>query len=305
MSEIQIFHATLDGARELEATPFRNEKELQGLVERHLPDLTGIDFVATEHRTGSRHKRRADTLGLDSQQRPVVIEYKLGHGGPAISQGLDYLYWLEDHKGDFRELVRGSLGADRARNIDFKNTRLLCVAGEFRREDIINADTNTRSIELLCVRRHGASTILMEWVLRDEKPPKPKAITPTPGDEPDYSKFQNWEAVVANALVHGLFNSLCDYVCSLSETVKVNPTKYYFSFMKGRTFSYVFPQPHSNRLKVYVNAEPGHPHFLQKRLSKLPEGHAYPPCNAQLFVDNQDELEEAKQHLSRSYEEAG
>ena len=101
MGGIQLFHATLDGARELEETPFRNEKELQSLVERHLCDLTGIDFLDSEHSTGSRHKRRADTLGLDGQQRPVVIEYKLGQGGAAISQGLDYLYWLGGSQGGF------------------------------------------------------------------------------------------------------------------------------------------------------------------------------------------------------------
>lgn len=328
MSEVQIFHATLDGARELNETPFQNEKELQRLFESHLRSLTGIDFVATEHRTGSRHKRRADTLGLDSQQRPVVIEYKLGHGGAAISQGLDYLYWLGDHRGDFRELVRGSLGADRSRNIDFKNARLLCVAGEFRREDIINADTNTRSIELLCVRRLGESTILLEWVHggraaskgeREEEARKERQraagrkaaetrrrnLEGQKDGQPDFSKFQNWEAVVKNELVYGLFNSLCDYVCSLGETVKVNPTRHYISFKKGRTFSYVFPQPYSNRLKVYVNAEPEHTDFLQKHLSKLPEGHAFPPCNAQLYIDNHDKLEDAKQHLLRSYDEAG
>jgi len=125
------------------------------------------------------------------------------------------------------------------------------------------------------------------------------------GDQPDFSKFQNWEAVVKNELVYGLFNSLCDYVCSLGETVRVNPTKHYISFRKGRTFSYVFPQPNSNRLKVYVNAEPEHTDFLQKHLSKLPEGHAYPPCNAQLFIDNHSMLEDAKQHLLHSYDEVG
>jgi len=328
MSEVQIFRATLNGARELEATPFRSEKELQDLFERHLRDLTGIDFVATEHRTGSRHKRRADTLGLDSKQRPVVIEYKLGHGGAAISQGLDYLYWLGDHRGDFRELVRGSLDADRSRNIDFKNARLLCVAGEFRREDIINADTNTRSIELLCVRRHGESTILMEWVLGGDTAPKVESEGAASNEKRseaarkswktrrlnqekqqgkplDFSKFQDWNKVVANEIVRGLFDALCEYVCSLGDDVQVNPTKFYISFKTSRTFSYVFPQPSSNRLKVYVNAEPEHPDFLQNHLSKLSEGHAYPPCNAQLYIDNHDKLEDAKQHLSHSYDEAG
>lgn len=85
MGRLQLFHATLDGARELEETPFRDEKELQNLFERHLRDLTGIDFLNSEHFTGRRHNRITDTLGLDDQQCPVVIEYKHGKGGAAIS----------------------------------------------------------------------------------------------------------------------------------------------------------------------------------------------------------------------------
>ena len=316
MNRIQLFHATLDGARELEETPFRDEKELQKLVERHLRDLTGIDFVKSEHRTGSRHKRRADTLGIDGQQRPVVVEYKLGQGGGAISQGLDYLYWLEDHKGDFRELVRDNLGSDRSRNIDFKGARLLCIAGEFKREDVINADTNTRQIELLCVRRLGESTILLEWVLgRDtalkvkseeetRKEPRRNLAEQQSSKEPDYSIFENWEKLKANPDLFRLFENLREYICSLGSEVLVNPTKYYISFKTSRhTIAYVFPQ--TNRLKVFVNADLEHTVLRENFIRKLPEDNAYPPCNAQIFVYNQNNLEEAQRHLLRSYDESG
>ena len=312
MGKIQLFHATLDGARELKETPFRNEKELQSLVERHLRDLTGIDFLDSEHSTGSRHKRRADTLGLDGQQRPVVIEYKLGQGGGAISQGLDYLYWLEDHKGDFRELVRENLGTERSRNIDFKDTRLLCIAGEFKREDVINAETNTRQIELLCVRRLGETTILLDWVLGGEDVPKSVPSTkPTSkpklfSEEPDYSKYLNWEQLKANPEKHSLFVTLREYALSLGADVLVNPTTQYISFKTSHNVVYVFYQRRLNRLKVFVYAD------LERVVSsreefirKLPADNAFPPCNAQLFIYNQSDLEEAKLHLLHSYNESG
>ena len=307
MSNVQIFHATLDGARELEETPFRDEKELQNLVERHLHDLTGIDFVKSEHRTGSRHKRRADTLGLDSKQRPVVIEYKLGQGGAAISQGLDYLYWLEDHKGDFRELVRDSLGSERSRNIDFKDTRLLCIAGEFKREDVINADTNTRQIELLCVRRLGESTILLEWVLGGEDVPKSVPSTNQPNkpkqfsEGPDYRKYQYWEQLKANAELYRLFETLREHVCSLGSEVRVNPTKYYLSFRSKRTVAYVKAQTGNKRLLVYVYADL-ESFVPRKGFTRLkPEGIRYPPCNVEIEIGNKDSLEEAKDLLEFSY----
>ena len=129
MGKLQLFHATLDGARELKATPFRDEDELRILFDRYLSDLTGIDFLDSEHFTGRRHRRFTDTLGLDSKQRPVVIEYKHGQGGAAITQGLDYLDWLSDHKGDFRELVRKIWTVIALRNIDFKNAWLPPLRG--------------------------------------------------------------------------------------------------------------------------------------------------------------------------------
>ena len=312
MSDIQIFHATLDGARELAETPFRDEKELQNLVERHLRDLTGIDLVATEHRTGSRHKRRADTLGLDGNQRPVVIEYKLGHGGGAISQGLDYLFWLEDHKGDFRELVRDSLGIDRSRNIDFRNARLLCVAGEFRREDIINARTNTRSIDLLCVRRHGASTILMEWAHREEIVPDKRAETrprnqeeqQSSTDEPDYSKYQYWEQLTADDELYNLFERLCEYGCSLGDDVLVNPTKYYISLWGQRTVAYIRARTGLRRLIVYVYADIKQIQLIEGFTRLLPESSHNPPCNVEITISSHDDLERAKPLIKRSYDEA-
>ncbi|MCE2488497.1 MAG: hypothetical protein J4G17_00785 [Anaerolineae bacterium] len=308
MSEVQIFHATLDGARELEATPFGSEKELQGLFERHLRDLTGIDFVKSEHRTGSRHKRRADTLGLDSQQRPVVIEYKLGHGGAAISQGLDYLFWLQDHKGDFRELVRDRLGTDRSRKIDFKHARLLCVAGEFRREDIINAETNTRRIELLCVRRHGESTTLLKWVVAGEEARKPDPVPSDPNGKLGFEKFEKykyWKQLKANPELYRLFEALCEHANSLGDDVLVNLTKHYISIRRQRTAAYIKAQAGNNRLIVYVYADLKSTSLHEGFTRVLPESFRNPPCNLEISIRNHEDLERAKPLIKRSYEEAG
>ena len=311
MSEIQIFHATLDGARELEETPFQNEKELQSLVERHLRDLTGIDFVATEHRTGSRHKRRADTLGLDSKQRPVVIEYKLGHGGAAISQGLDYLFWLEDHKGDFRELVRGSLGTGRSRNIDFRNAWLLCVAGQFWREDIINAETNTRRIDLLCVRRHGASNILLEWVLGGTEVPKPiPDPIPTPvAPVPNYATFVGWDQVVSNEPLLSLFLELCDFVKTLSEEIWIKPSKTGFSvkLKQGGHFNllYIWPKHKETLLLLQLKLDLTSVTLEEGFTQDISQVKRHRPYTLHVYIRNSADLERAKPLIKRSYDEAG
>lgn len=309
MSEVQIFHATLDGARELEATPFHRERDLQRFIEFHLEDLFGIEFLDTEHSTGPHDKQRIDTLGIDKRGRPVVIEYKLRGDRNIINQGLGYLDWLGKNPDSIELLAMKKLDAAKAQRLDLRNPRLLCVAGAFTRNDIVTAENSKATVELVRYCRYGNSALLLEWVHGGRVASKSKkeeaASKKKQREQPDFSKFDNWEAVVANELVYGLFKSICDYAYSLGEIVKVNPTKFYISFTKGRTFFYVFPQPKSNRLKIFVNADLENTSMCGESIRKLPENHAYPPCNAQIFIYNQMDLDEAKQHLKYSYEEAG
>jgi hypothetical protein len=64
------------------------EKGLQAFVESNLEALFGVRFVASEFSTGGRHHGRIDTLGLDEDGAPVVIEYKHVENETVITQGL-------------------------------------------------------------------------------------------------------------------------------------------------------------------------------------------------------------------------
>ena len=125
MGQVQIFHATLGGARELEEAPFRKERDLQGFIEFHLDDLFGIEFLDTEHSTGPHDKQRIDSLGIDARGRPVVIEYKLRSDKNIINQGLGYLDWLEKHPEAIELMALKKLGPDKAQRVDLKRPRLL------------------------------------------------------------------------------------------------------------------------------------------------------------------------------------
>jgi RecB family endonuclease NucS len=59
-----------------------------------------------------------DTLGIDDDDSPVIIEYKRATNENVINQGLYYLDWLMDHKGEFRLLVQKRLGQEVANNIE-------------------------------------------------------------------------------------------------------------------------------------------------------------------------------------------
>src|SRR3954453_878188 len=104
------------------------EKSLQSLMEEHLEAFLGVRFLASEYRTGKTHGGRIDTLGLDDNNCPVIIEYKGGLNENVINQGLYYLDWLMDHKGEFTLIVMKRLGAAAAEDIEFGSPRLLCIA---------------------------------------------------------------------------------------------------------------------------------------------------------------------------------
>jgi RecB family endonuclease NucS len=70
------------------------ERPLQNLIEKNLEVLLGVRFLTTEYSTGKTHAGRIDTLGLDENNCPVILEYKRSTGENVISQGLFYLDWL-------------------------------------------------------------------------------------------------------------------------------------------------------------------------------------------------------------------
>ncbi|WP_342746541.1 endonuclease NucS domain-containing protein [Paenibacillus rigui] len=131
MGDIKLFNINDGEVSELEGRSVAVEKSLQTLMERHLEAILGIRFLATEYSTGKTHGGRIDTLGIDENNAPVIIEYKRSTNENVINQGLYYLDWLLDHKAEFTLLVMKKYGNDVAELIDWSTPRLLCIAGGF------------------------------------------------------------------------------------------------------------------------------------------------------------------------------
>ena len=74
--------------------------------------------MASEHITGEKHGGRIDTLGIDENGCPVILEYKRSTNENVINQGLFYLDWLMDHKAEFELLVLDSMGKEVADSIE-------------------------------------------------------------------------------------------------------------------------------------------------------------------------------------------
>lgn len=99
MSDIKLFRIAAGAVSELAGTTDTVEKSVQVLFEKNLDALLGVRFLATEYTTS--HGGRIDTLGLDENGCPVILEYKQASNENVINQGLFYLDWLMDHRKDF------------------------------------------------------------------------------------------------------------------------------------------------------------------------------------------------------------
>lgn len=120
------------------------ERDIQGLFERNLEIILGVNFIESEYSTS--FGGRIDTIGIDKTGSPVIMEYKKIQSENVINQGLSYLKWLLDHKADFEKLCK-SKGI--AIPIDWSTPRIICVAENYNKFDLDTVELLHIKIELI------------------------------------------------------------------------------------------------------------------------------------------------------------
>jgi predicted transport protein len=264
MSDLKLFQFSGSAAKELPGTSMVVEVSLQRLIERNLETFLGVRFLASEHSTGKNHAGRIDTLGIDENGIPVIIEYKRAVNVNVINQGLYYLDWLMDHKGDVTLLVNAQLGAQAPEEIGWANSRLICIAGDFTKFDQYAVQQIGRNIELIRYQRFGEDLLLLELVNAAS------GQTETPGvAKPTKSAMKS---TIKNAIKAGttvedalakagpglaeLFDNLRVTLLALGDDVQVKAQRLYFVFKRIKNFACVEVHPQANKLLVYVKVNP-------------------------------------------------
>lgn len=179
MSDIKLFRLQAGQATELQGDASDLEKPLQTLIEKNLDTLLRIRFLASEYATGKTHGGRIDSLGLDENDCPVILEYKRSVGENVINQGLFYLDWLMDHQAEFKLLVMETLGKTAADQIDWSAPRLVCIAADFTKPD---SSQSAARPNLALATRRGSGEV--EQQLREQRAKvKPMVEAPSEGSE--------------------------------------------------------------------------------------------------------------------------
>ena len=172
MTDLMLFRLDADGRDvELRGSTVALEVELQRRIEAGMESMLGIRFLASEYPTGPWHRGRIDTLGLDENNIPVVIEYKKGSDSGVMSQAVSYLSWLDSAHHEFEALVRARLGAEAAESIDWRNPRMVCIAASFSHHDRVAVQRLRERIDLVRYRVFDGG--LLSLLLVDSAPGVP------------------------------------------------------------------------------------------------------------------------------------
>ena len=257
MSDLKLFNIQGRKVSELSGSSVELEKSLQTLIENNLEAFLGVRFLATEHPTGLRQRGRIDTLGIDENGCPVIIEYKRSSNENVINQGLYYLDWLLDHKSDFRLLVMEKFGKQHAEQIEWTSPRLICIAGDFNRYDEHAVQQIPRNIELIRYRKYGDGFLLLELV---------NVSTPSNSTESHFpeasKKLKNKYQTVSGYLekapqeLKDRYESLRSFMFALGDDVQEKTCKNYFAYKRIKNFACVEVHPQSNLILVYLKLNP-------------------------------------------------
>lgn len=301
MSDIKLFQINGPEVRELAGQSVAVEKSLQTLTEKHLDAFFGVRFLATEYSTGKTHGGRIDTLGLDENGCPVIIEYKRALNENVINQGLFYLDWLMDHKGEFTLLVLKRLGQEASDGIEWSSPRLMCIAGDFTRYDEHAVQQINRNIELIRYRRYGDSLLLFELINATTAQIADTGESPQEKGPKVYKTVSEYLAQAKDDL-RDRFEALKAFLLALGDDVQMKTLKFYFAFKRIKNFACVEIRPQTGTLLAYVKVNPDTVPSAEGFLRDVRYIGHFGTGDLEITIDSDEALERAKPFLVQSYE---
>nr|WP_302675829.1 DUF5655 domain-containing protein [Sphingomonas faeni] len=303
---MKLFRTTATGVAELPGGAVALEKSLQTLFEANLEALLGVRFLASEFIASAAG--RMDTLGIDENNAPVVIEYKRATNENVINQGLFYLDWLMGHRKDFEWLVMEKLGKDVAQKVDWPGSRLICVAGDFQKWDEHAVKQMNRTIDLVRYRRYGDDLLLLEQLTATTASPavggQGAAVATAGGTTGLAKKTKTVSQQIEEAppALLDLYHAVVAYLQAAGDDVQVKPTDLYIAFRRLKNFACLEMRNQIGKLLVFVRVNPDtvtlEPGFT-KDMRGI--GH-YGTGDLEISIHTLADLEKAKPLFDKAYQ---
>lgn len=299
-----LFKIDKTRVHKLLSTSVNKERDLQKLFEDNLETILDITFLAHEYSTS--FGGRIDTLGIDANGAPVIIEYKKTQNDNVINQGLSYLRWLLDHKADFEKLLGDTKSTP---SIDWDSPRVICVAESYNKFDIDTADILPINIELLRYRIYENSLLIVEPEKYEKVSISTNGITKKSTKEKTKQATLQQSYTIQDHLSNAsdaareIYEAIHEFIMSLDETIKVEPKKYYIAYKLTTNFvdvsvmmgKYAF-------VKLFLNVPSGKlndPHGLARDVSNIGK---WGNGDYEIKVDNLSSITKVFDLIKQSYD---
>lgn len=290
-----IFKSQNGMLKMLKLKQISKEKELQSVVEKNLLEIFDMYFLATEYST--TFGGRIDTLAVDSAGCPVIIEYKRNKNDNVINQSLSYLKWLQLQKQEFFEmLIQKTLPKEIYSNIkiDWKNTRVICIAEAYSKFDIDTVEVVPIRIELYKYKFYEDDIIDIESVniidTKDEK------ITHNSikKQSDDYMKLLS----KGNKDIQDMFLTLRSKILELDEAIEERVTSLYIAYRLSKSFAEI----HIGSKQISVFMRPIDYVNPEIEVEKISDGYNW-TLNKRIYIKSIDDIEPSIRIIEQSYDD--
>ena len=301
MSDLKLFMSKGQTLLELDSSSAPLERGLQTQFESNLEVLLGVRFLASEYVTSNGG--RMDTLGVDENGYPVIIEYKRDRSENVINQGLFYLDWLMDHRGDFEILVRDRYGKEAAEHIEWSAPRLICIAADFTKYDTHAVKQMGRNIELIRYRKFGEDLLLLELLTAvSVSHGAPVAAASSANGRAVRYKTISDSVADADTRLANLYADVENFLLGLGDDVTKKTLLFYLAFRRIKNFACAEVKPQLGVVRLYLKIDPA-TLTLEDGFTRDVTliGH-YGTGDLEVTLKSHDDLERAKPLIVQSYE---
>lgn len=274
-----------------------SEKWLQRLIEANLKDVLDMYFLASEYRTSGG---RIDTLAVDSEGAPVIVEYKRNKDDNVISQSLSYLKWLTAQQpGFFELLMQKQLPKEVFDNIrlDWKHPRVVCIAESYSQADIDTVEIVPLRIELFKYRLYEGGLLSIETVTFNEMQKNLVVSTQQVPVETSQSIIQAMkEQCNASHLIRTLFDELRERIMAMDQYIIEKAGKRCISYRLTKNFAEILIR----KDRLVIDLRPicyDDPHNM---IEKIAEGYTV-TMNRRITLTSASELDYVFGIVEQSY----
>ena len=244
-----IFKVQDKNLSELKSKTFPTERELQELVDVNLDKIFGLEFIRREF---GGQGLSIDTIAYDPETKsPVLIEYKKDTYQSVVDQGMAYLHWLLNHKGDYQVALNEKLGA---REIDWSQPKVLFIAKSFNPHQIYASGFKNAPFELYRYDLCG-DVFLLEPVDTPKSDVSITSVLKTKEAKKISQQVKTYtlsdHLAKANDQTKLLFEKLQKAILALDERVQEKPVSWYIGY-KIRYYNFCSVAVYKNRLRVYI-----------------------------------------------------